>query len=218
MIVGGWTLTVRIEARAVNQGSTNWVLPFITFADETNCQLSSLASRDVSTLVILGSLRSGGERFPQPGTQTRVYHYSKSAPTLLQPNAHTSAVHIIWLPKKGTTVGKGFATGLGRERVIFNFALLGNCSGKWDSPSNNSIVLPAASLNWFLPDHYTALTGRFSFSFFKKGAHTHSHTHTHARSPHHQDTCWKLVTIHQEKVNGPPVCLSAEQARAGYCS
>lgn len=41
---------------------------------------------------------------------------------------------------KGPDCGKKLATRLRCKQVICNFAILWNCSGKWDSPSNNSIV------------------------------------------------------------------------------
>lgn len=41
---------------------------------------------------------------------------------------------------KGHDSGKWAATRLGHEWVICNFAVLRNSLGKWDSPSNNSIV------------------------------------------------------------------------------
>jgi len=93
--------------------------------------------------------------------------------------------------------GKWVATRLGFERVICNFAILENCSGKWDSPSNNSIVclLPP----WIdFPLIITLL--------LLAGWHTQP-----------TDTCWKLTTVHQrsEWTSG---CLSVAEVHTGYWS
>lgn len=69
-------------------------------------------------------------------------HCTKSAPPPITANAHAYTSHTIWLWVEGPRAGKRAASRrqAGREQVICSSANLENRSGKWVSPSNNSIV------------------------------------------------------------------------------
>lgn len=113
---------------------------------------------------------------------------------------------------KGPDCGKKLATRLRCKQVICNFAILQNCSGKWDSPSNNSIVclLPP----WI--DFLLIIT-----LLLPAGV----HTHTHKEQSMHTRTASSTIKISAESSKRSirsrewtSGCLSPVKLHAGYCS
>lgn len=138
-----------------------------------------------------------------------VLGYTQGTPTPIKPNAHTLNCWSNMIINRGQDCWGSVATRLGRKPFICSRAVCGNCWGKWDSPSNNSIVCLHASLHWFflLVIRLLSLAG---LHIQKPLMCAHARWHAHTGSPAPLRYLLKAHNDPSREVNQPPIASLAK--------